>query len=167
MRPSKLKERLAQLGQIRGIDRVSSGSPAAFVLRPSAHSAEVKAVTATEVLARHGLTLLRAKRSIEHMLEEGQITIQVPVVADIATFSRVLAEAGVNATAISTRPLDVRAVRERLGLSQEQFARRYNLELDAVQNWEQGRRKPDRTLQSYLRVISAYPDIAAQAQEEK
>jgi putative transcriptional regulator len=68
---------------------------------------------------------------------------------------------------ISRRPLDVRAVREGLGLSQEQFARRYNLELDAVQNWEQGRRTPDRTVQSYLRVIAAYPEIAARAQEER
>ncbi|HEX5998391.1 MAG TPA: helix-turn-helix domain-containing protein [Hyphomicrobiaceae bacterium] len=52
-----------------------------------------------------------------------------------------------------------------LGLSQEQFARRFNLDLDALQNWEQGRRSPDRTVLSYLRVIAAAPETAARAQE--
>jgi DNA-binding transcriptional regulator YiaG len=126
----------------------------------------VKVITATESLAKRGLTMLRAKRAIEHMLEKGETIVDVPTVENLAVLSEELADAGVSSTLISTAPLDVRAVRERLGLSQEQFARRYNLELDAVQNWEQGRRTPDRTVQSYLRVISAYPDIAAKAQEE-
>jgi putative transcriptional regulator len=51
-------------------------------------------------------------------------------------------------------------------MSQEQFARRYNLDLDALQNWEQGRRLPERAVLSYLRVIAADPRLAAQAQEE-
>jgi putative transcriptional regulator len=51
-------------------------------------------------------------------------------------------------------------------MSQEQFALRYNLDLDAVQNWEQGRRAPERAVLSYLRVIKADPKTAARAQEE-
>ena len=39
--------------------------------------------------------------------------------------------------------VDVRAVRERLGLSQAKFASRFGFALDAVRNWEQGRRQPD------------------------
>ena len=67
---------------------------------------------------------------------------------------------------IATTAINVREVRHALGLSQEQFALRYNLDLDALQNWEQGRRPPDRAVQSYLRVIKADPKAAAQAQEE-
>jgi putative transcriptional regulator len=51
-------------------------------------------------------------------------------------------------------------------MSQEQFARRYNLDLDALQNWEQGRRSPERAVWSYLRVIADQPKEAARAQEE-
>jgi len=40
------------------------------------------------------------------------------------------------------RNVDVRALRERLGLTQEEFARRYRLPLRSVQEWEQGRKRP-------------------------
>jgi putative transcriptional regulator len=35
----------------------------------------------------------------------------------------------------------VKALRAKLGLTQEQFADRYDLELSTIKNWEQGRRK--------------------------
>jgi putative transcriptional regulator len=38
-----------------------------------------------------------------------------------------------------------------------QSALHYGLELDAVRNWEHGRRKPDTAAQSYLRAISNDP----------
>ncbi len=37
---------------------------------------------------------------------------------------------------------DVRALRERLGLSQEEFAERYMLSPRTIQDWEQHRREP-------------------------
>lgn len=39
--------------------------------------------------------------------------------------------------------VDVAAIRKRLGFSQGDFATRFGFKLDAVQNWEQGRRRPD------------------------
>jgi len=51
-----------------------------------------------------------------------------------------------------------------LGLTQEQFALRYGLDLDTVQNWEQGRTKPDKASAAYLRVIARRPDEAVAAQ---
>ena len=36
-------------------------------------------------------------------------------------------------------PVDVKAIRERVGLSQAKFAARFGFALDAVRNWEQGR----------------------------
>jgi putative transcriptional regulator len=38
---------------------------------------------------------------------------------------------------------DVAAIRKRLGLSQERFARRFGLSPATVRDWEQGRRQPD------------------------
>lgn len=39
--------------------------------------------------------------------------------------------------------LDVKAIRQRLGLTQTAFARRYGLSLGSIRNWEQGCRQPD------------------------
>ena len=39
-------------------------------------------------------------------------------------------------------PDDVRAIRQRLGLSQEQFAGRYGFSVETIRNYEQGHRRP-------------------------
>jgi putative transcriptional regulator len=38
--------------------------------------------------------------------------------------------------------VDVKAIRRKLGMTQAEFARSFGFALDAVQNWEQGRRRP-------------------------
>jgi DNA-binding transcriptional regulator YiaG len=117
-------------------------------------------------LARRGMTMLRAKRAVESMLDDGEVAIEVPTVESVPVLFGELRKAGVDVARIAAGPVDVRALRLSLGLSQEQFARRYNLDLDALQNWEQGRRIPERAVLSYLRVIAAQPAAAARAQEE-
>jgi len=62
--------------------------------------------------------------------------------------------------------IDVVAIRARTGLSQRAFAERFGLDPRAVQDWEQGRRKPTRSVASYLRVIDKAPDMVAAALEE-
>lgn len=62
--------------------------------------------------------------------------------------------------------IDVVAIRARTGLSQRAFAERFGLEPRAVQDWEQGRRKPTRSVASYLRVIDKAPELVAAALEE-
>lgn len=57
----------------------------------------------------------------------------------------------------------VRYVRTRLGLSQAAFSARYHIPLSTLQDWEQGRRAPDRTTMAYLRVINREPDVTARA----
>ena len=52
---------------------------------------------------------------------------------------------------------DVRALRERLGLSQSEFARAYAIPLATLKGWEQGRRAPDATASAYLKVIARLP----------
>ena len=163
---SKLKGRLERLGRVRDVDRVASGSPVDLVLRPGPDRAKIKTIDATMALARRGMTMLRAKRAIEAMLEDGEVAMEVPTVEDLDALARDLRKAGVEAARIATAPVDVRSLRLSLGMSQEQFARRFNLDLDALQNWEQGRRSPERAVWSYLRVIAANPKAAARAQEE-
>lgn len=49
---------------------------------------------------------------------------------------------------------DVRALRERLGLSQDEFAERYMLSPRTVQDWEQHRREPSDAARVLLFAIS-------------
>jgi putative transcriptional regulator len=58
---------------------------------------------------------------------------------------------------------DVRALRERLGLSQEAFAERFGLALRTVQEWEQRRRVPEGPARTLLRVIEREPAAVERA----
>ena len=49
---------------------------------------------------------------------------------------------------------DVRAIRRRLRMSQQEFARVYRIPLATLKNWEQGRRQPDAPAAAYLQVIA-------------
>jgi putative transcriptional regulator len=55
---------------------------------------------------------------------------------------------------------DARAIRERLGLSQQEFAKTYRIPLATLKGWEQGRRRPDATASAYLNVIARLPEAA-------
>jgi len=59
--------------------------------------------------------------------------------------------------------LDVRKIRAATGLSRAEFARRYALDPRALQDWEQGRRRPDRAARAYLTVIARRPDAVEEA----
>jgi putative transcriptional regulator len=52
----------------------------------------------------------------------------------------------------------VKALRARLGISQEAFAGYYGLDQSTVQNWEQGRTKPDGPAVALLHLIDKEPD---------
>ncbi|MBJ7414230.1 MAG: helix-turn-helix domain-containing protein, partial [Niveispirillum sp.] len=59
--------------------------------------------------------------------------------------------------------VDVKAIRERLGLTQASFAARFGLELDSVRNWEQGRYSPDPIARTLLKVIEQSPEAVDKA----
>lgn len=167
MTRSSLRERFERLGPVRDVPRVPSGSSVAVVLRPAADKARIKAVAATMALAKRGLSLLRAKRTVESLLEQEEIAVCLPTVEDVRALARELRSAGVKTTRMTDTTVDVKAMRLRLGMSQEQFALRFALDLSAVANWEQGRRAPDPAALAYLRVIARLPKEAASAQEEE
>ena len=59
--------------------------------------------------------------------------------------------------------VDVAAVRRQTGLSRPKFAARFGLDPRAVQDWEQGRRRPDRAARVLLRIIEQNPEVVAKA----
>jgi len=61
---------------------------------------------------------------------------------------------------------DPRAIRRRLGLTQEQFAARFGVALGALRDWEQGVHAPDRTARTLPRVIDQNPEAVARVLAE-
>jgi putative transcriptional regulator len=59
--------------------------------------------------------------------------------------------------------IDVRKIRARLGLSQEAFAETYGFALAAVRDWEQGRRRPERSARILLKIVEKEPDAVTRA----
>ena len=54
-------------------------------------------------------------------------------------------------------------VRFKLGLSQEEFARRFGIPIGTLRDWEQHRSKPDQAAESFLEVIANNPKAVAKA----
>ena len=59
--------------------------------------------------------------------------------------------------------VNVKSIRQRLGLSQAKFASQYGFGVDAIRNWEQGRRQPDLAARVLLMVIDKEPDVVRSA----
>lgn len=59
--------------------------------------------------------------------------------------------------------VDVRAIRRPLGLTQAAFAARYGFTVNAVRNWEQGRRRPEGPARMLLKVIEHDPKAVDRA----
>ena len=55
------------------------------------------------------------------------------------------------------------ALRKRLKLSRQKFADRFGLDARALQDWEQGRRVPDRAARVLLTVIDRDPEAVVRA----
>ena len=53
---------------------------------------------------------------------------------------------------------DPKIIRKHLGLSQNKFAKLLGISLSTLQNWEQGRRKPDGPAKVLLNVAAQYPE---------
>jgi len=63
------------------------------------------------------------------------------------------------------RTPQAKIIRRALGMTQEEFARRYHIPLGTLRDWEQGRATPDRATQAYLTVIARSPEGVQQALE--
>jgi putative transcriptional regulator len=53
--------------------------------------------------------------------------------------------------------IDVKAIRNKTGLSQKDFASTFGFGFDQLKQWEQGRSRPVQAMRAYLLLINAYP----------
>lgn len=52
-------------------------------------------------------------------------------------------------------------IRRALGLSQEEFAARFQIPIGTLRDWEQGRSEPDQAARAYLKVIAGEPETVS------
>jgi DNA-binding transcriptional regulator YiaG len=125
----------------------------------------IDSIAAIEALVRRHVPLLKAKRAVEAVLRDGNHYLPVPMVDDPDALRAALHDAGLLARVAPSRGrvIDVKALRERLGTSQEQFAARYRISLDVLRNWEQNRNDPDPIARNMLELIEDNPEGVEQA----
>jgi putative transcriptional regulator len=58
---------------------------------------------------------------------------------------------------------EVRRLRNRLGMSQDDFAHSYGIPVANIRQYEIGRHMPPPAVRAYLKVIAAEPEVAARA----
>lgn len=66
---------------------------------------------------------------------------------------------------VTNQTIDVRAVRQRLCMTQEQFAEKFGVNLATLRDWEHERRSPCGPARTLLVVISRIPDSVLDALE--
>jgi putative transcriptional regulator len=59
--------------------------------------------------------------------------------------------------------IDVRGIRQKLGLPQQVLAATYGFALPAVRDWEQGRPQPERSARILLKVVEEEPEAVTRA----
>ncbi len=65
--------------------------------------------------------------------------------------------------AVLMEPVDVKAIRAKTGMSQEEFARAFSLNVAALRDWEQQRRMPRGPARALLHIIDREPAAARRA----
>jgi putative transcriptional regulator len=56
------------------------------------------------------------------------------------------------------RTPQAKVIRQALGLTQEEFAARFQIPIGTLRDWEQNRKEPDQTAKTYLKVIARLSD---------
>ena len=59
--------------------------------------------------------------------------------------------------------IDVRGIRTKLGMTQEEFAGRFGFSVNTLRHWEQGSRQPEGPARAYLLVIDRAPKAVQKA----
>ncbi len=111
--------------------------------RVKADWAKIHATTEADIArhAREDGTLMPSDRAWKKMLREGRVKLVPPL------------------------KVDVRGIRERLKLSQSDFAARFGFTASAVRQWEQGRRQPHGPARVLLTIIDREPNAVRRALE--
>ncbi|HEY1934053.1 MAG TPA: type II toxin-antitoxin system MqsA family antitoxin [Acetobacteraceae bacterium] len=161
---SELRARLARLGLVRDADPPPSFSGELVPLVLRLVGPLDKPITAIKRLYAAGLTL-RAGHAVINRLAETRLAVcRIAEDADILALAADLA--AMNVHTYRRRHLDpglIAEVRTRHGLSQREFAEVLGLDIDTLQNWEQGRNRPDAAALNLVMAFDKAPQVIEDA----
>lgn len=127
-------------------------------------------VTVAKRLVAAGATLKQAHAAINQLATTSRVVCSVAGSENLAALAMDLAVANVELR----RPLpmnhsaaDIAKMRTRHGLSQREYADLLGVDIRTLQNWEQGRNRPDPAAVSLMRVFAMAPDVVEDALTEK
>ena len=159
---SSLEAVFAQVERAPGVARVTSGSPAVYALHRTRRSPAT--IPIAKALMRRHVSPKQAHTAITDLLVEPRVIVELPMLEDAKAFEEEVEAHGAVAMRIEVPDeVDVKTIREKLGLSQEAFVRRFGLDLATVRNWEQKRSRPDTAARVLLRTIEKEPDAVTRA----
>lgn len=163
---SELLARLERLGPVRAVNRPRLSLEDAETVLLVRNGPLDKAVTIAIRLADTGAGLKGGHDAINALASTGRATCVVSRHTDFAALARELD--AMNVVLHRRRSVDdpaafIAAVRERHKLSQREFAERLGLDVRTLQNWEQGRNRPDGPVLAFIRFFDEDPDSAQKA----
>ena len=117
-------------------------------------------------LRQAGLSVRAAYHALTALVETSTAICDVPVDVDLDSLTADLAAMNVALRRRRVQPEPaafLAEVRSRHGLSQRQFADRLGFDVRTLQNWEQGRNRPDPAILNLVRIFDRDPRIVADA----
>jgi DNA-binding transcriptional regulator YiaG len=115
-------------------------------------------VAVTRFFIDHGMSLKKAHNVLER-ISTGR-TVPVVLFGDLNAIVSELLALGVLAAPIQAPQVNLKQIREALDLTQNEFATLYDIELDTLQNWEQGRNIPDKGTMHFYKFVQAFPGLS-------
>ncbi len=127
-------------------------------------------ITVAHRLKDVGLSLGQAHTAITALAATSVTICEIPEDVDLDALAAALAPLNVALRRRRVVPEPAAflvEVRTRHGLSQRQFADRLGFDVRTLQNWEQGRNKPDAAILNLVRIFDRDPQIVADAMFER
>jgi DNA-binding XRE family transcriptional regulator len=164
---SESRARLERLGPIQAIthDRSFSDEHEAVLLRRDPVPF-VTAIPAARRLFASGMPMRAAHAAINDLAAQGWTMVDIPVDGGIDDLARDLPALGVHLHRprhVAEPAAFIADVRARHKLSQREFASALGLDVRTLQNWEQGRNRPDCAVLSLIRLFDGNPDLVRDA----
>ena len=136
----------------------SDGERVDLVLKPPRSRRLGDMFEVAGLLLRSGVELRVAKKAIDELAAGHTAYVTAPRVADYAFLRREMRKHKVTARRVALHPVDIKALRARLGISEEEFAGRYGVDPTTLRDWEQGRSKPEGAAATLIQLIERAPD---------
>ncbi len=128
-----------------------------------------QAISVARRLLAAGLTLKQAHDAINKLAELSWSVCAIAKIEDMRLLASDLAALNVEVRrklSAPSQPANITEMRARRGLSQREYADLLSLDVRTLQNWEQGRNRPDPAAISLMRIFDRAPDMVGEALTE-